>query len=140
MFESILIIPLSELAEVYGGVAERAVLELKLLDLGLVHLVLAALAAVVVPGGDGLAADHAGGEVAAAGPTDGVVLADGLLAVPARTLQALSRRLLRRVLGEDVDGDLHVSLSLLGVSHAFELHEGARTLLVALRKGGVTLL
>lgn len=48
MFESILIIPLAELPEIYRRVAQRTVFELKFLDLGLIHLVFASLAAVVI--------------------------------------------------------------------------------------------
>lgn len=118
MFASILIIPLSELPEVDGRVAQRTVLQLKLLDLGLIHLVLAPLAAVVVSGGDGLAADHAGREVAATGAANRVILAYRFLAVSSRALQALPWGLLRRMLGEDADCDLHVSLSLLRIAHA----------------------
>lgn len=132
MFESILIIPLSKLPEINWRMAQRAVLELKLLDLGLVHLVLASLASVVISGGDGLATDHACWKVTTAGTANGIILAYRFLAVSSWAFQALARGLLRRMLGEDVDGDLHVSLSLLGVSHALELHKGARTLLVTL--------
>lgn len=133
MFESILIIPLAELPKIYRRVAQRTILQLKLLDLGLVHLVLASLAAVVISGGDGFATDHAGWEVAATGTANGVILAYGFFAVSARTLQALPWGLLRGMFGEDVDCDLHVPLSLLRIAHALKLHEGAGTLLVTLR-------
>ena len=140
IFASILIIPLAKLPEINGRVAQRAVLQLKLLDLRLIHLVFASLAAVIVSGGDGLATDHAGWEVAATGAANRVVLAYCFFAVSARALQALPWSLLWRMLGEDVDCDLHVPLSLLRVAHALELHESAGTLLVALCKEKVTLL
>jgi hypothetical protein len=57
-------------------VAQSAVLELEFLHLRFIHLVLAALASVVVPTGNRLASHHAGREVAAAGLADSVVLAD----------------------------------------------------------------
>lgn len=85
MIESILIIPLSELAEINGCMAQCTVLELKLLNLGFIHLVLASLASVVISGGDGLATDHTCWKITATGTAYGIVLAYRLFAVSSWT-------------------------------------------------------
>lgn len=84
---------------------------------------LASLTAIVVASSDGLASDYASWEVAAAGPADCVILADSLLAVAPWTFDPLAWGLLGRVLGEDAHSYLHVSLSLLLVSHSLQLHK-----------------
>jgi hypothetical protein len=92
---------------------QGAILQLEFLHLGLVHLVLASLATVVIPCDYGLARDHTRREVTAATATDGIVFTDRLLAVSARTLDLLPRSLLRRVLGKDTHSDIGIALSLL---------------------------
>ena len=137
---SIFFVSLPELTEINRSMAKRAIFDFIFLHFALVHLVLAALAAVVVTSNDRFTTYHAGWEVAAAGPANGIVFADGLLAVTSRTFYPFSRGFFRRMLGEYAHSDIHVLFTVFWVSHSFKFDKCSRTFFVTLNKRVFTLL
>ena len=107
-------------------------LQLILLDLIIIHLMLAPLASVVSASHNRFATYHTGWEIAAAGTANGVVLTDCVFAVFAWTFDLLAWAVFWGMLGEDADCDVHVSLSLFLGTHSLKLHKSSRTLFIAL--------
>ena len=140
LIKSIFIISLPKLPKVNGCMAKSTIFELEFLNLSFIHFMLASLAAIIIASDNWLSRYNTSWEIAAARPTNSVILADWLLAVSSRALDSLSWCFLWWMFGKDAHCYVHVTLFFLLSTHSLQLDECSRTLFVTLNRGYLTLL